>query len=157
HRRLPHLSAQGTEGEVDLGRPCGGDLEPPPLETRNEARERHPQPEPPRGAIDQPGVVTQAGLPRPEEWLVLRRSEGDDARLRAVRADDQSVDVSSSSGRTSRSTVAGFPTTTTRGGTSFTTTAPAPTNASSPISTAGHRTAPTPTRAPRRIVGPLRS
>ena len=35
------------------------------------------------------------------------------------------------------------------------TTAPAPTNASSPISTAGHRIAPPPTRAPRRIVGPF--
>src|SRR5712691_9053880 len=42
-----------------------------------------------------------------------------------------------------------------RGGTSFVTTAPAPTNASSPISTAGRRMAPPPTRAPRRIVGPL--
>ena len=41
-----------------------------------------------------------------------------------------------------------------RGGTSFVTTAPAPTNASSPISTAGQSTAPPPTRAPRRIVGP---
>ena len=41
-----------------------------------------------------------------------------------------------------------------RGGTSFVTTAPAPTNASSPISTAGQMNAPAPTRAPRRIVGP---
>ena len=46
---------------------------------------------------------------------------------------------------------------TTRGGTSFTTTAPAPMNASSPISTAGQSTAPAPTRAPRLMVGPLRS
>src|SRR5882724_8270810 len=51
---------------------------------------------------------------------------------------------------------AGLPTTSTRGGTFLTTTAPAPTNASSPISTAGQRTAPAPTRAPRRIVGPFR-
>ena len=35
------------------------------------------------------------------------------------------------------------------------TTAPAPTKASSPISTPGHNTAAPPTRAPRRIVGPL--
>ncbi len=35
------------------------------------------------------------------------------------------------------------------------TTAPAPMNASSPISIAGQRIAPPPTRAPRRIVGPL--
>ena len=35
------------------------------------------------------------------------------------------------------------------------TTAPAPTNASSPISIAGQSTAPPPIRAPRRIVGPL--
>ena len=61
---------------------------------------------------------------------------------------------SSSSSGTSRTTRAGLPTTSARGGTSFVTTAPAPTNASSPISTAGQRTAPPPTRAPRRIVGP---
>jgi hypothetical protein len=42
----------------------------------------------------------------------------------------------------------------TRGGTSLVTTAPAPTNASSPISTPGQRIAPPPIRAPRRIVGP---
>ena len=54
----------------------------------------------------------------------------------------------------SRSIRAGFPTTTVRAGTSFVTTAPAPTNASSPISTPGHRIAPPPMRAPRRIVGP---
>src|SRR5438552_5229138 len=42
-----------------------------------------------------------------------------------------------------------------RAGTSFVTTAPAPTNASSPISNPGRRTAPPPMRAPRRIVGPL--
>ena len=42
-----------------------------------------------------------------------------------------------------------------RGGTSFVTTAPAPTNASSPTSMPGQRMAPPPTRAPRRIVGPL--
>ena len=65
--------------------------------------------------------------------------------------------LSSSSGGTSRSTRAGLPTTTTRGGTSFVTTAPAPTNASSPISIPGQSTAPPPTRAPRRIVGPLTS
>src|SRR5437773_702665 len=51
-------------------------------------------------------------------------------------------------------TRAGLPTTTARGGTSFVTTAPAPTKASSPISTPGQRIAPPPTRAPRRIVGP---
>ena len=62
---------------------------------------------------------------------------------------------SSSSSGTSRSTRAGLPTTTLRGGTSFVTTAPAPTNASSPISTPGQRIAPPPTRAPRRIVGPF--
>ena len=56
---------------------------------------------------------------------------------------------------TSRSTRAGDPTTTTRGGTSFVTTAPAPTNASSPISMPGQRIAPPPIRAPRRIVGPF--
>ena len=60
----------------------------------------------------------------------------------------------SSSSGTSRSTRAGLPTTTARGGTSFVTTAPAPTNASSPISIPGHRMAPPPMRAPRRIVGP---
>src|SRR6185503_14339523 len=62
---------------------------------------------------------------------------------------------SSSSAGTSRRTRAGLPTTSMRGGTSFVTTAPAPTNASSPISTPGHRIAPPPTRAPRLIVGPL--
>ena len=64
---------------------------------------------------------------------------------------------SSSSSGTSRSTRAGLPTTSARGGTSFVTTAPAPTNASSPISTPGQRIAPPPIRAPRRIVGPLTS
>ena len=44
--------------------------------------------------------------------------------------------------------------TTLRAGTFRVTTAPAPTNASSPISTPGQRIAPPPTRAPRRIVGP---
>ena len=63
----------------------------------------------------------------------------------------------SSSSGTSRSTRAGFPTTITRGATSFVTTAPAPTNASSPISIPGQSTAPPPMRAPRRIVGPLTS
>ena len=53
-----------------------------------------------------------------------------------------------------RRTRAGFPTTIVRGGTSLVTTAPAPTNASSPISIPGQRIAPPPTRAPRRIVGP---
>ncbi len=42
-----------------------------------------------------------------------------------------------------------------RGATSFVTTAPAPTNASSPISIPGQRIAPPPIRAPRLIVGPL--
>ncbi len=42
-----------------------------------------------------------------------------------------------------------------RAGTSFVTTAPAPTKASSPISIPGQRIAPPPTRAPRLIVGPL--
>ena len=67
---------------------------------------------------------------------------------------DYGLSSSSSSG-TSRITRAGLPTTTARGGTSFVTTAPAPTNASSPISTPGQRIAPPPTRAPRRIVGPF--
>ncbi len=58
---------------------------------------------------------------------------------------------------TSRRTRAGLPTTIARAGTSFVTTAPAPTNASSPISTPGQRIAPPPTRAPRRIVGPAMS
>ncbi len=62
---------------------------------------------------------------------------------------------SSSSSATGRRTRAGLPTTSIRAGTSFVTTAPAPTNASSPISTAGQRIAPPPTRAPRRITGPL--
>ena len=52
---------------------------------------------------------------------------------------------------------AGLPTTSVRGGTSLSTTAPAPTNASSPTSMPGSRTAPPPIRAPRLIVGPLRS
>ncbi len=62
---------------------------------------------------------------------------------------------SSSSSGTSRSCRAGLPTMTARGGTSFVTTAPAPMNASAPISIAGQRIAPPPMRAPRRIVGPL--
>ena len=60
----------------------------------------------------------------------------------ARRAKSRSPASSSSSSATSRSTRAGLPTTTTRGGTSFVTTAPAPTNASSPISIPG--------RGPRR-------
>src|SRR6185312_15907691 len=64
---------------------------------------------------------------------------------------------SSSSSGTSRIGRAGLPTTTIRAGTSRTTTAPAPTNASSPISTAGQRIAPPPMRAPRLITEPLSS
>ena len=52
---------------------------------------------------------------------------------------------------TSRRTRAGWPTTTVRAGTSRSTIAPAPTKASSPISTPGSRIAAPPTRAPRRI------
>ena len=49
----------------------------------------------------------------------------------------------------------GLPTTTARAGTSLSTTAPAPTNASSPISTPGRAPLRRRSRAPRRIVGPL--
>ena len=61
------------------------------------------------------------------------------ARPRAVRAVAQPPFRLSSSAATSRSTRAGDPTTITPGGTSFVTTAPAPTKASSPISTPGQR------------------
>jgi glycosyltransferase involved in cell wall biosynthesis len=60
---------------------------------------------------------------------------------------------SRSSSRTSRIFLAGTPTTTARGSTSSVTTAPAPTNASSPISTPGQMTAPPPTRQARRRDG----
>ena len=87
-----------------------------------------------------------------------RRSAADERRPTATRSRSRSSrparQASSSSSGTSRSGRAGLPTTSVRGGTSFVTTAPAPTNASSPISTAGQSTAPAPTRAPRRIVGP---
>ena len=75
----------------------------------------------------------------------------------SARSFDEGQLLSSSSSGTSRITRAGLPTTTFRGGTSFVTTAPAPTNASSPTSTPGQRIAPPPTRAPRRIVGPRMS
>jgi hypothetical protein len=61
---------------------------------------------------------------------------------------------SSSSSATRRSSRAGEPITSERGGTSRVTTAPAPTNASSPISTPGSRTAAPPTRQARRSVAP---
>jgi hypothetical protein len=54
----------------------------------------------------------------------------------------------------SRSSRAGTPTITLRADTSWSTTAPAPITASSPISTPGSTTAPPPTRQARRRVGP---
>ena len=110
-------------------------------------------------------VARQSARPGPREHLVVPRAEGRDVlppgearlpRRRQVPARARQ-EVSSSSSGTSRSTRAGLPTTSFRGGTSFVTTAPAPTNASSPISIPGQRIAPPPTRAPRRIVGPFTS
>ena len=66
---------------------------------------------------------------------------------------DQRHSSSSSSSATSRILRAGTPTTTARAGTSSVTTAPAPTNASSPTSTPGQITAPPPMRQARRSVG----
>jgi dTDP-4-amino-4,6-dideoxygalactose transaminase len=64
---------------------------------------------------------------------------------------------SRSASSTCPTTRAGTPTTTARGGTSAVTTAPAPTNASSPISTPGTSTAPPPTRQARRSSAPRSS
>jgi hypothetical protein len=61
---------------------------------------------------------------------------------------------SSSASVTSRTLRAGTPSTKARAGTSLVTTAPAATNASSPISTPGTSTALPPMRAARRIVAP---
>ena len=96
------------------------------------------------------GLVPPAGAPRAPRGRGVPAQP--DARLSDERQPQRG---SSSSSGTSRRTRAGLPTTTTRAGTSFVTTAPAPTNASSPISTCGHRIAPPPIRAPRLIVGPL--
>ena len=92
----------------------------------------------------------------PSRRDVLRPGAACRARARRATGSHRQglVRPAASSAETSRSTRAGFPTTSARAGTSFVTTAPAPTNASSPISTPGHRIAPPPTRAPRRIVGP---
>src|SRR5439155_25799258 len=78
------------------------------------------------------------------------RRQQDRGRLAGLRDLPLTQPSRSSSAGTSRITRAGFPTTTVRGSTSFVTTAPAPTNASSPISIPGQSTAPPPTRAPRR-------
>src|SRR5205085_1924769 len=68
-------------------------------------------------------------------------------------AHDRHAAIRSSSG-TSRTTRAGTPITTARGGTSRVTTAPDATKASSPISTPGVSTTPPPTRQARRSSGP---
>ena len=73
-------------------------------------------------------------------------------RARWQRAQRQRSSRSSSG--TSRTIRAGTPMTTLRGGTSAVTTAPAATNASSPISTPGSSTAPPPIRQARRSVAP---
>ena len=87
----------------------------------------------------------------------LQRRSGGEQRNRGpgtpCRSRYRHRSITSSSG-TLRIWRAGTPTTTARGGTSRTTTAPAPTNASSPISTPGQRTAPPPIRHALRRVGP---
>ncbi len=111
-----------------------------------------------------PAPARAAARPSGRSATVAAEEAEDGPRTRSLRpaADHRSsrsrrsywFSRSSSSG-TARMTRAGFPTTSIRGSTSFVTTAPAPTNASSPISMPGSRTAPPPMRAPRRIVGPL--
>src|SRR5262249_10487245 len=119
-----------------------------------EDRSRRPAllPVAPLGAV----VDRRARVPRPLDRLLLPRGQSAVAGVERIHVDDHEAALSSSSSAlTLRRTRAGFPTTSIRGSTSFVTTAPAPTNASSPTTTPGHRIAPPPTRAPRRTVGPL--
>jgi nucleoside-diphosphate-sugar epimerase len=94
------------------------------------------------------------------EFLAERRRIGSFFIRRSIATslpEGQRQPLSKSSSGTSRSRAAGTPATTARAVTSRITTAPAATNASSPISILGLITAPPPIRQPRRSTGPRTS
>ncbi len=107
--------------------------------------------------VELPATEQAAAHPSrdPDEPRAHARAGRRGRRCRALqRRSSASARAGPSSTGTSRTTRAGTPITTARGGTSLVTTAPAATNASSPISTPGVSTAPPPMRQARRSVAP---